>query len=108
MRPMTRRFTMLAAAAVTVGSLGLAAAEVHGATAPPSPAASTAASFAALRQGLPGAAARPGPDFAACEQQLERAQPRDLPRLAVLGASFTAGVGSSPGHSWAVVLARHL
>jgi acyl-CoA thioesterase-1 len=106
MRPMTRRFAMLAAAAVTVGSLGLAAAEVHGATAAPTV---TAAAYAALRQGLPGAApARPGPDFAACEQQLERPQPHDLPRLAVLGASFTAGVGSGPGHSWAVVLARHL
>jgi lysophospholipase L1-like esterase len=111
MRPMTRRFAMLAAAAVTVGSLGLAAvAELHGATAPPSPTASPAAAYAiAAHQGLPAAPpGRPGPDFAACEQQLDRAQLHGLPRLAVLGASFTAGVGSSPGQSWAVVLARHL
>lgn len=28
--------------------------------------------------------------------------------MAVVGASFTAGVGSGPARSWAVVLARHL
>jgi lysophospholipase L1-like esterase len=49
----------------------------------------------------------PDLSFPSCEQQLEHAPPSD-PRLAVLGASFTAGVGSSPGHSWAVQLARHL
>ena len=52
----------------------------------------------------------------ACEQKLERAQrqrqPHDgsgVPALAIVGASFTAGVGpGNPGKSWAVVLARRL
>src|SRR6266852_1627993 len=47
-----------------------------------------------------------------CEQKLERAQRRDgyrVPALAIVGASFTAGVGSdNPGKSWAVLLARML
>jgi lysophospholipase L1-like esterase len=50
----------------------------------------------------------------ACEQKLERArrQPHDgsgVPALAIVGASFTAGVGpGNPGKSWAVILARLL
>jgi len=44
----------------------------------------------------------------ACEQGIERADGPGLPRLAIVGASFTAGVGSGPGRSWAVLLARHL
>jgi acyl-CoA thioesterase-1 len=44
----------------------------------------------------------------ACEQGIERAHGPGLPRLAIVGASFTAGVGSGPGRSWAVLLARHL
>jgi len=47
---------------------------------------------------------------AGCENEITRAQPggsRPGPRLAVVGASYTAGVGSgNPGKSWAVVLAR--
>lgn len=44
----------------------------------------------------------------ACEQRLERSGD-GAPRLAVAGASFTAGVGAgSPGRSWAVLLARRL
>lgn len=52
---------------------------------------------------------------AGCEQKLEHAQHQDahdghgLPAVVIVGASFTAGVGSgSPGKSWAVVLARRL
>lgn len=44
----------------------------------------------------------------ACEQEIERASGSAVPRLAIVGASFTAGVGSGPGRSWAVLLARHL
>jgi lysophospholipase L1-like esterase len=51
---------------------------------------------------------------AGCEQKLERAQRQrhdghSVPALAVIGASFTAGVGpGNPGKSWAVLLARML
>jgi lysophospholipase L1-like esterase len=44
----------------------------------------------------------------ACEQEIERDPGPGVPRLAIVGASFTAGVGSGPGRSWAVLLARHL
>jgi len=44
----------------------------------------------------------------ACEARLE-AQPRRVPTLAIVGASFTAGMGpDNPELSWAVVLARML
>jgi lysophospholipase L1-like esterase len=44
----------------------------------------------------------------ACEARLE-AQPRRVPTLAIVGASFTAGLGpDNPELSWAVVLARLL
>jgi len=43
-----------------------------------------------------------------CEQGIERGQLRGGPRLVIVGASFTAGVGPGPGRSWAVLLARHL
>ena len=44
----------------------------------------------------------------ACEQGIERASGPGVPRLAIVGASFTAGVGSGADRSWAVLLARHL
>jgi acyl-CoA thioesterase-1 len=44
----------------------------------------------------------------ACEQEIERAPGPGVPRLAIVGASLTAGIGSGPGRSWAVLLARHL
>lgn len=44
----------------------------------------------------------------ACEQGIEGAPRTGVPRVAIVGASFTAGVGSGPGRSWAVLLARHL
>ena len=44
----------------------------------------------------------------ACEQGVERAPGSGAPRLAIVGASFTAGVGSGPDRSWAVLLARRL
>jgi lysophospholipase L1-like esterase len=49
-----------------------------------------------------------GGTLAACEQRLERAR-RAAPTMAIVGASYTAGVGpGSPALSWAVQLARML
>jgi lysophospholipase L1-like esterase len=46
--------------------------------------------------------------FTACEQRLERAGGR-VPTMAVVGASYTAGVGpGNPARSWAADLARNL
>jgi len=46
--------------------------------------------------------------LSACEQRIER-QPRRLPTVAIVGASYTAGVGpNNPELSYAVVLARLL
>jgi lysophospholipase L1-like esterase len=46
--------------------------------------------------------------FAACERQLEN-EPRTVPTIAIVGASFTAGVGpDNPSLSWAADLARQL
>ena len=54
----------------------------------------------------------PGGPVAGCEQRLERTRSRDgqdVPALAIVGASFTAGVGpGNPDKSWAVLLARRL
>src|SRR5580704_14268683 len=61
---------------------------------------------AVLRSG-PATGPRPVGEYA-CEQEIERAPRTSVPRLAIVGASFTAGVGSGPGRSWAVSLARHL
>jgi lysophospholipase L1-like esterase len=110
MRPRVRRYAIVAAIAAAVSLLGLAvAADVRGATGLASPVPRTAAAYAAAaRQRVAGpASAAQGRAFSGCEQRLEQAQPR-VPRLAVLGASFTAGLGSSPSRSWAVLLARRL
>jgi acyl-CoA thioesterase-1 len=49
---------------------------------------------------------------AGCEQRLERTRSKDgqdAPTLAIVGASFTAGIGpGNPDKSWAVLLARRL
>ena len=124
MRPGGRRLAILAAVAAVVGSAGFAAAvDMQGATtsAPPPPLSSTSppsstpalsstpAYAAAARPGLSGPApAAQGSAFPACEDRIEQAKPTAVPRLAVVGASFTAGVGSGPGHSWAVQLASRL
>jgi len=54
----------------------------------------------------------PGSSLAGCEQDLIRTRPAPGPRppvLAILGASFTAGVGPGrAGQAWAVRLARNL
>ena len=56
----------------------------------------------------PASATPAVPHAGACEREIERASGTGVPRLAIVGASFTAGVGSGPGRSWAVLLARHL
>jgi GDSL-like Lipase/Acylhydrolase family len=46
--------------------------------------------------------------FTACEQRIERG-PGHVPTMAIVGASYTAGVGpDSPARSWAADLARNL
>ena len=91
-----RRSLAIAAAAAAVGWLVLSPVTLaQGAAVPP---------WAAP----PAVSVQP---VAGCEQKLERAQrpPHHKPALAIVGASFTAGVG--PGHpsqSWAAVLARRL
>ena len=54
----------------------------------------------------------PGGPMASCEQRLQRTRSRngqDVPVLAIVGASFTAGVGpGNPDKSWAFLLARRL
>jgi lysophospholipase L1-like esterase len=50
-----------------------------------------------------------GAALAGCEDQVEQGAGSGLPRLAIVGASFTAGVGpGNPLQSWAVLLARQL
>jgi lysophospholipase L1-like esterase len=110
MRPAARRLALLAAVAVTVGSIGLVTAvEVQGATTSPSSGSGQSAPGAA-GPGRPGGphAGQPHQSLASCEQHLESSPPPSVPRMAVVGASFTAGVGSSPGHSWAAQLAGQL
>lgn len=44
-----------------------------------------------------------------CEQQLQPSRRPGVPTVAIVGASFTAGVGAEdPAGSWAVLLARQL
>jgi acyl-CoA thioesterase-1 len=110
-RRTARGWAAVAVLAAAILALGLVAAltlrGTDGLAAPaPTPAA---ARVAAGQRHLPG----PSPAgqraaFAACERRLERTQPPGVPRLAVIGASFTAGVGSSPGQSWAAQLTRRL
>jgi acyl-CoA thioesterase I len=91
---------MLAAVATAASLLGIwAAVCAPGATRQP-----VTAHPVALRLLGPARGRR----VSACERELEGTAPRGLPRLVIIGASFTAGVGSGPARSWAVLLARHL
>jgi lysophospholipase L1-like esterase len=68
----------------------------------PAPAAGQKAAPEAGPQVGPEAAREP---LAGCEQKIKHG----VPTLAIVGASFTAGVGpGNPGHAWAVLLARQL
>ena len=112
-----RRSKVIAAAAVSCLAL-LPATSAQGAVrAAPRPGATYALAFRLL--GPAAGSAHPREPVAGCERQLERTQHQhqdhdahdgpSRPALAIVGASFTAGVGSgSPGKSWAVVLARLL
>jgi lysophospholipase L1-like esterase len=75
-----------------------------------SPGSSRAAAY--LHPGVVRESRHPADPLAGCEQKLERSQRgagRGVPGLAIVGASFTAGVGpGNPGQSWAVMLARQL
>lgn len=105
----------MAIAAAAVGGLALltvtsapGAVAAPGAVPPPGSTYSLALRLPAPARGSGHLAAQSG---AGCEQKLERArrQPHDRPVLAIVGASFTAGVG--PGNadkSWAVVLTQRL
>jgi lysophospholipase L1-like esterase len=95
---------MLAAVTGAVSLLGLGTAvAVQAAIRAPSAAHPVAAYPVAFRHPGPEPG-RPRSSLSACEQELGPARPR----LVVVGASFTAGVGSSPSRSWAVLLARRL
>jgi lysophospholipase L1-like esterase len=103
-----RGHALIAAVAVAASFLGLGTAAALGAIRPPSAAPHpVAASQVVLRMVEPASGSQRS-GVSACEQALERAHPHDLPRMLVVGASFTAGVGSGPSRSWAVLLARHL
>ncbi len=109
MRPTGRRFALLAAVAVAAGAIGLVSAvEVQGATAAPSSGSGHAEPVAARQHVAAAPPGGPVEGLPACEQRLESSQAHGVPRMAVVGASFTAGVGSSPAHSWAAQLARQL
>jgi lysophospholipase L1-like esterase len=106
-----RRWMVLVAAGVAVSLLALLPGVVARAAAGPPSAGQDRGVARALLVRSPGvrpqaaATATPG-----CEASLERAAGRaGAPRLAIVGASFTAGVG--PGHprlAWSVLLAREL
>jgi lysophospholipase L1-like esterase len=103
-----RGHALIAAVAVAASFLGLGTAAALGAIRPPSAAPHpVAASQVVLRMVEPASGSQRS-GVSACEQAPERAHPHDLPRMLVVGASFTAGVGSGPSRSWAVLLARHL
>ena len=102
-----RRWMVLVAAGVAVSLLALLPGVVaRGAAGPPSAEQDRGVARALLvRSGdagpQPGATATTG-----CEASLERA---GVPRLAIVGASFTAGVGPGRPHlAWSVLLAREL
>ena len=98
---MIRRYPMVVAAAAAVSWLAL----------PPVAQSPVAPAQGAVRASW--ATPHPGSTYspAGCEQKLERDRHGEpgVPALAIVGASFTAGVGpGNPGKSWAVVLARLL
>jgi acyl-CoA thioesterase I len=96
---------MLAAVVAAICLFGLGTAAVaRVAIGPPSAVPHPVGAYQmVLRQPGPKPAYRRS-GLSACEQELGPARPR----LVAVGASFTAGVGSGPGRSWAVLLARRL
>jgi lysophospholipase L1-like esterase len=113
-----RYFAAIAAIAVCAAAAGgltlLPATPAQGTTRPPWATPSPVSGFAQLRH-PPEPAQRvryPGGPMASCEQRLQRSRSRDgqdVPTLAIVGASVTAGVGpGNPDKSWAVLLTRRL
>ncbi len=105
---MVRRHSLLVAVAGVVGALALLpVSSAQGTARSPAAAPRPGAAFSAalhIPSPRPGQA-RGTQSLTGCEHELDRA----TPRLVVVGASFTAGVGSGgPGRSWAVQLARLL
>jgi lysophospholipase L1-like esterase len=99
-------WAVLAAAGIGA-AVGLTGCGSSGSSSASASAASASASSAAS---VEVAAARGG--LSACEQRLERTRRADqdrVPVVAILGASYTAGVGpGAADRSWAVLLVRHL
>jgi lysophospholipase L1-like esterase len=111
-----RRFLAIGVV-LLAGCLAFAAWAVSRTRAPLSSSAvsSRAVSSVLLQPGQAATAHRPpkamlsvAAPLAACEARIEH-QPHRLPVVAIVGASYTAGVGpGNPDLSWAVVLARQL
>jgi acyl-CoA thioesterase I len=96
---------MLAAMAGAVSVLGLGTAvAVHAVIRPPSGVTHPVAAYPVVFRHPEPEPGHPRSSLSACETEFGPARPR----LVVVGASFTAGVGSGPGRSWAVLLARRL
>ena len=106
---------VIAACAAAAGGLALLpATPAQGTVRPPWATPGPVSGFAQLLH-PPEPAKRlryPGGPMASCEQRLQRTRSRDgqdVPALAIVGASFTAGVGpGNPDKSWAFLLARRL
>jgi len=113
-----RFFAVIAAIAACVAAAAgltlLPATPAQGTVRPPWATPSPVSEFAQLlHPPVPAQRVRyPGGPMASCEQQLQRTRSRDgqdVPALAIVGASFTAGVGpDNPDKSWARLLARSL
>jgi lysophospholipase L1-like esterase len=118
-----RRYSVAIAAAAAVSCFALApVTPAHGAvqaswTVWGTPRPGSTYSLASRLPALAGESGRPRGPLAGCEQQLEHGHGghgrgghgHGGPAVVIVGASFTAGVGSgSPGKSWAVALARLL
>jgi acyl-CoA thioesterase-1 len=106
-----RGFRRLAAAAA-VGILVLLVVTSAQAIGGPSDETPIRRSFPPRAAGLQGPAQGKGREAAllsGCEQQLQPGRRPSVPTVAIVGASFTAGVGAEdPAGAWAVLLARQL
>jgi lysophospholipase L1-like esterase len=115
-----RYYMVIAACAAAVGCLALLPViPAQGAARPPWAAPVPVSRYALSRHPSSRHPSRPAErpslltgSIAGCEQKLTRARRRDgqqVPALAIVGASVTAGVGpGNPSKSWAFLLARRL
>ena len=106
-----RGFRRLAAAAA-VGFLVLlvvTSAQAIGGPSPETPIRRSLPPHAAGPQGPAQGEGREAAVLTGCEQQLLPGRRPSVPTVAIVGASFTAGVGAEdPAGAWAVLLARQL